>query len=105
MPLSVLTAYLGINLLSLYLLSGMPHIYVCPYWSKSLKHPVFLNVSYTVQIGPFKVQTIFLNQSTGYLAIHLTAANMKCSGPLSAPALFQASVRQQGTMFWRFEIL
>ena len=54
---------------------------------------------------PLKVQTIFLHQSTWYLAILLTAADMKCSGPLSAPALFQASVRQQRTMFWRFEIL
>ena len=51
-----------------------------------------------------EVQTIFLNQTTWYLVIHLTTANMKCSGPLSAPALFQASVRQPRTMFWRFEI-
>ena len=53
---------------------------------------------------PLKVQTIFLHQSTWYLAIRLTAAIMKCSGPLSAPALFQGSVRQPRTMFWRFEI-
>ena len=95
MPLSVLTASLGKNLLPLYLMSGIPQI--CPYWSKSLKHHILYKLA-------LEVQTIFLNQTTWYLAIHLTTANMKCSGPLSAPALFQASVRQPRTMFWRFEI-
>ena len=95
MPLSVLTASLGKNLLPLYLMSGIPQI--CPYWSKSLKHPMLYKLA-------LEVQTIFLHQSTWYLAIRLTAAIMKCSGPLSAPALFQGCVRQQGTMFWRFEI-
>ena len=53
---------------------------------------------------PLEVKTMFLHQSPWYLAIHLTAANMKCPGPLSAPALFQGCVRQQGTTFLRFEI-
>ena len=34
----------------------------------------------------------------------LLIRNMKCSGRLSAPALFQGSVRHQRTMFLRFEI-
>ena len=97
MPLSVLTASLGKNLLPLYLMSGMPHIHMSLLEQKS-------QISYMLYKLALEVQTIFLNQPTRYLVIHLTAANMKCSGPLSAPALFQGSVRQPRTMFWRFEI-
>ena len=98
MPPSVLIASLGKSLLSLYLMSGMTHTYL----GKSLKSPMFLNFSYTLQIGPSHSPDY--HSTPIYLSIHLTAADMKCSGLLSAPALFQASVRQPRTMFWRFEI-
>ena len=57
MPLSVLTASLGKNLLPLYLMSGMPIL--CPYWNKSLKNPLVLNVSYALQIGPRSPDYLF----------------------------------------------
>ena len=43
-----------------------------------------------------------LQQSTWQLPI---CHYMKCSGLLSAPALFQANVKHQRTMFWRLEML
>ena len=56
------------------------------------------------KLSPLELDTCTKNlqQSTWQLPI---CHYMKCSGLLSAPALFQANVKHQRTMFWRLEML
>ena len=76
-----------------YPMSDMPHN--CPYCGKNLKYPMFLNVSYTAQIGPFNKNTD-APQSPDYLftPIYLIFSNPSdsCHYEMFRPPVCSCSV-------------